>query len=98
VAARLALEGGSGAAAYAVSKAAVVALTRTLALENRARSVRFNAVAPGTIDTPDNRAAMPGADAARWTSPAAIAEVIAFLLSPASAPVTGAVLPVDLPG
>ena len=40
---------------------------------------------------------MPGADFARWTSPAAIAEVIAFLLSPASAPVTGTVLPVDLP-
>lgn len=97
VASRLALEGGSGAAAYAVSKAAVVALTRTLALENRERSVRFNAVAPGTIDTPANRAAMPNADASRWTSPAAIAEVIAFLLSPASAPITGAVLPVDLP-
>jgi NAD(P)-dependent dehydrogenase (short-subunit alcohol dehydrogenase family) len=50
------------------------------------------------IDTPANRAAMPEADYTRWTSPAAIAEVIAFLLSPASAPTTGAVLPVDLPG
>jgi NAD(P)-dependent dehydrogenase (short-subunit alcohol dehydrogenase family) len=97
VASKLALEGGSGSAAYAVSKAAVLALTRTLALENRERSVRFNAVVPGTIDTPDNRAAMPDADFARWTSPAAIAEVIAFLLSPASAPMTGAALPVDLP-
>lgn len=97
VASRLALEGGAGSAAYAVSKAAVLALTRTLALENRERSVRFNAVVPGTIDTPDNRAAMPDADFARWTSPAAIAEVIAFLLSPSSAPTTGAVVPVDLP-
>jgi NAD(P)-dependent dehydrogenase (short-subunit alcohol dehydrogenase family) len=97
VASRLAIEGGSGASAYIVSKAAVVALTRTLALENRERSVRFNSVAPGTIDTPANHAAMPGANAARWTSPAAIAEVIAFLLSPASAPVTGSVVPVDLP-
>ncbi|HET8647739.1 MAG TPA: SDR family oxidoreductase, partial [Vicinamibacteria bacterium] len=98
VASRLALEGGAGAVAYATSKAAVVALTRALALENRERSVRFNVVAPGIIDTPDNRASMPGADAARWTSPAAIAEVIAFLLSPHSAPTTGAVLPVDLAG
>lgn len=97
VASRLAVEGGSGAAAYIVSKAAVMALTRVLAFENRERGVRFNCVTPGIIDTPENRAAMPQADFARWTSPAAIAEVIAFLLSPASAPVTGAVLPVDLP-
>jgi NAD(P)-dependent dehydrogenase (short-subunit alcohol dehydrogenase family) len=98
VASKTALDGGAGAAAYAVSKAAVVALTRALAQENRERGVRVNAVAPGTIDTPDNRAAMPGANHARWTAPAAIAEVIAFLLSPASAPTTGAVVPVDLPG
>jgi NAD(P)-dependent dehydrogenase (short-subunit alcohol dehydrogenase family) len=96
VASKSALDGGAGAAAYAVSKMAVVALTRALALENRERRVRFNAVAPGTIDTPDNRAAMPSADRKRWTAPSAIAEVIAFLLSPASAPVTGAVVPVDL--
>jgi NAD(P)-dependent dehydrogenase (short-subunit alcohol dehydrogenase family) len=97
VASRRALEIGSGAAAYVVSMAAVVALTRALAAENRDRGVRFNCVAPGTIDTPDNRAAMPAADRAGWTSPAALAEVIAFLLSPASSPVTGAVMPADLP-
>ena len=97
VASQRALDGGDGAAAYAVSKVAVVALTRALAIENRERGVRFNAVAPGTIDTPDNRAAMPNADQTRWTAPSAIAEVIAFLLSPASAPTTGAVIPVDLP-
>ena len=87
--------GGAGAAAYAVSKAAVHALTRVLALENRDRGVRFNCVMPLTIDTPANRRAMPAADPSKWTSPAAIAEVIAFLLSPASAPVTGALVPVD---
>ena len=95
VSSRLAEAGGAGAAAYAVSKAAVVALTRVLALENRDRGVRFNCVMPGIIDTAANRKAMPGADKAAWTPPAAVARVIVFLLSPASAAVNGAVVPVD---
>ena len=95
VASRLIESGGAGAAAYTVSKAAVAALSRVLALEYRARGIRFNCVAPGTIDTPDNRKGMPRADRSKWTSPDSIARVIAFLLSPASAPMTGAYLPVD---
>jgi NAD(P)-dependent dehydrogenase (short-subunit alcohol dehydrogenase family) len=59
--------------------------------------VRVNCVLPGTIDTPDNRRAMPKADVSRWTPPAALAELVAFLLSPASAPLTGALLPADGP-
>ena len=78
-----------------MSKLAVHALTRVLALENRDRGVRFNCVLPGTIDTPANRASMPRADFSRWTAPAAIARVILFLLSPESAPTTGALIPVD---
>jgi NAD(P)-dependent dehydrogenase (short-subunit alcohol dehydrogenase family) len=97
VGAQAAETGGAGMAAYAVSKAAVHALVRVLALENRDRGVRFNAVLPGTIDTPANRRAMPDADPSRWTSPEAIAGVAAFLLSPASAPTTGALVPVDGP-
>jgi NAD(P)-dependent dehydrogenase (short-subunit alcohol dehydrogenase family) len=87
--------GGAGAAAYAVSKAGVVALTRVLALENKEHGVRVNCVMPGTIDTPSNRSAMPKADRSRWTAPAAIARVIVFLLSPESAPVSGGIVPVD---
>jgi NAD(P)-dependent dehydrogenase (short-subunit alcohol dehydrogenase family) len=87
--------GGAGAAAYAVSKAGVHALTRALALENRERNVRFNCIVPGTIDTPANRKDMPGANTARWTPPEQIARVIVFLLSPESAPVTGAIVPVQ---
>jgi NAD(P)-dependent dehydrogenase (short-subunit alcohol dehydrogenase family) len=94
-AARLADSGGAGAAAYAVSKAAVMALTRVLALENRDRGVRFNCVMPAIIDTPGNRSAMPAADTSGWTPPAAIARVIVFLLSPESSALNGAVLPVD---
>jgi NAD(P)-dependent dehydrogenase (short-subunit alcohol dehydrogenase family) len=95
VASRLVEQGGAGSAAYVVSKAGVLALTRVLALEYRDRRIRFNCIAPGTIDTPDNRAAMPSADRSAWTPPDAIARVIAFLLSPASSPVTGALIPVD---
>jgi NAD(P)-dependent dehydrogenase (short-subunit alcohol dehydrogenase family) len=95
VGARSVESGGAGAAAYVVSKAAVQALTRVLAAENRARGVRVNCVAPGTLDTPQNRAAMPGADPSAWTPLPEVARVILFLLSPDSAPVTGAVVPVD---
>jgi NAD(P)-dependent dehydrogenase (short-subunit alcohol dehydrogenase family) len=87
--------GGAGAAAYAVSKAGVVALTRVLALENKEHGVRVNCVMPGVIDTPKNRAGMPKADRSAWTPPAAIARVIVFLLSPESAPVSGGIVPVD---
>jgi len=97
VASQSARNAGAGAAAYAVAKSGVMALTRVLALENRERGVRVNCVLPGTIDTPDNRRAMPGADTARWTPPAAIAGLVAFLLSPGSAPLTGALLPADGP-
>ena len=97
VGARAAETAGGGMAAYAVAKSAVHALTRVLAMENRERGVRFNAVLPGIIDTPANREAMPDADPSAWTPPEAIARVMAFLLSPESAPLTGALLPVDGP-
>ena len=96
VGSRAAETGGAGMAAYAVSKQALHALVRVLALENRGR-VRVNAVLPGTIDTRANREAMKGADASAWTSPDAIARVVLFLLSSESAPVTGALVPVDSP-
>lgn len=96
VGSRAAETGGAGMAAYAVSKQALHALVRVLALENRG-SVRVNAVLPGTIDTPANRGAMKTADHAAWTSPEAIARVVLFLLSGESAPTTGALVPVDAP-
>ena len=97
VGARSAETGGAGMAAYAVSKAALHALVRVLAQENRGRGVRVNAVLPGTIDTPANRRAMPDADRSAWTSPEAIARVVLFLLASDSAPTTGALVPVDAP-
>jgi NAD(P)-dependent dehydrogenase (short-subunit alcohol dehydrogenase family) len=93
VGSRAAAEAGASMAAYAVAKSAVHALVRVLAIENRERGVRFNAVLPGTIDTKANRRAMPNADRSSWTPPDAIAHTIAFLLSPDSTPLSGALLP-----
>jgi NAD(P)-dependent dehydrogenase (short-subunit alcohol dehydrogenase family) len=97
VGSRLAETGGGGASAYAVSKSAVHALAKVLAFENRTRGVRVNAILPGIIDTPDNRKSMPQADRSTWAAPEALARVVAFLLSPDSAPTTGALVPVDGP-
>jgi NAD(P)-dependent dehydrogenase (short-subunit alcohol dehydrogenase family) len=84
----------AGAAAYAASKAAVVALAETVAAEVLEYGVRVNAILPSTMDTPANRQAMPGADPSSWVSLESAAGVIAFLLSDASRDVSGAALPV----
>ena len=93
VTARPGLEPASGMAAYSVSKAALVHLTRTLDLELRLYGIRVNAVAPQLIDTASNRASLPADVIAHAVSPEAIAGVIAFLVSEAAAPVSGAILP-----
>ncbi|HZU84685.1 MAG TPA: SDR family NAD(P)-dependent oxidoreductase [Polyangiaceae bacterium] len=82
------------AAAYAASKAAVVALAQAVAAEVLDRGVRVNAVLPSTLDTPANRASMPGADPAKWVPLASAAGVVAFLLSDDAADVSGAAVPV----
>jgi NAD(P)-dependent dehydrogenase (short-subunit alcohol dehydrogenase family) len=94
IGAAAALRAPEGLAAYASSKAAVLRLTESLADELKRDGVRVNAVLPGTIDTPQNRAAMPDADAALWVKPSEVAEAILFLLSDAASGVTGALLPV----
>ncbi len=93
VTARPALEPTGGMAAYSVSKAALAHLTRILDVEFRPHGIRVNAVAPQLIDTPANRAALPAEAMATAVAPEAIAEIIAFLVSDAAAPVSGAILP-----
>jgi NAD(P)-dependent dehydrogenase (short-subunit alcohol dehydrogenase family) len=96
VAARPALEWrqGTGMVAYATAKAGVAALTVALAEEVAKDDILVNAVAPSTIDTPANRAAMPKADTSAWSKPAEIAATIVFLASPENRVTRGAVVPV----
>jgi NAD(P)-dependent dehydrogenase (short-subunit alcohol dehydrogenase family) len=89
-----AVKAAMGMGAYAASKAGVARLTEALAEELKPRDITVNAVLPSIIDTPANRADMPDADPAQWVSPRALAEVIAFLLGPRAAAVTGALIPV----
>ncbi len=89
-----ALKGVAGLSAYSAAKAAVLRTVETLAAEVGSKGVRVNAIIPGTIDTPQNRAAMPGADTSRWVAPEAIADAVVFLLSDAARAVHGAHLPV----
>lgn len=84
---------GAGMAAYAASKAAVAALTVALAEELKGERILVNAIAPSTIDTAANRAAMPDADFSGWLAPEAAAEAVLQLVSPANLEVSGAVLP-----
>ena len=81
-------------AAYNCAKAGVEALTRTLALEGRDFGIRVNAVAPGLVNTHSNIKAMQPKNLKFWTSREDIARATVFLVSEASAGVTGQVLPV----
>ncbi len=90
---RPALEPAAGMAAYSVSKAALVHLTRILDIELRPFGIRVNAVAPQLIDTAKNRAFIPKDVLSHAVAPEAIAEVIAFLVSDAGGPVSGAIIP-----
>ena len=94
VASRDGLHGSAGYAAYSASKAAVLRLTESLAAELKTSNINVNCIMPGTIDTPQNRAAVPNGDFSKWVEPTAIAEVIAFLASDASRAIHGAALPV----
>ncbi len=94
VGARAAVAPFAGAAGYITAKAAVIAFAQAVAAEYRNDRVRCNAVLPSVIDTPANRAAAPQADHSKWVTPAEIATVIRFLASDASAPISGAAIPV----
>jgi NAD(P)-dependent dehydrogenase (short-subunit alcohol dehydrogenase family) len=94
VAAKAAFDHAAGAAAYAASKSAAVALLDSLAADLKGTGIRANTILPSIIDTEANRKAMPNADFAKWPKPEDIARVILFLCSDDAKVIQGAAIPV----
>ena len=94
IAARAAFDHAAGAAAYATSKSAALALFDCLAQDLKGTGVRANSVLPSIIDTELNRKAMPDADFSKWPKPEEIAQVVLFLCSDQAKVVHGAAIPV----
>jgi NAD(P)-dependent dehydrogenase (short-subunit alcohol dehydrogenase family) len=94
VAAKAAFDHGAGAAAYAASKAAAVAMMDSLAADVKGTGVRVNSILPSIIDTAVNRKAMPNSDFTFWPKPEEIAQVILFLCSDNAVVIHGAAIPV----
>ena len=91
---RVAVEPSPNFAAYAVSKAALVALVRNVAAEGKKSGITANIVLTSTIDTPQNRKAMPEADFTKWVTPQSVARLMVWLASDAAADTSGAVIPI----
>jgi len=98
IGANAALKAAGGMGSYTGSKSAVHRLTESLAEELKDSAITVNAILPTIIDTPVNRQDMPDANFAEWVQPAAIADVILFLASPAARAINGALIPVSRGG
>src|SRR5215471_16353380 len=94
VGSRAAIEPGPRVGAYSASKAAMLSVMKTVAIENRDAGVRSNVILPGTIDTPANRHSSPDADFSKWVRPAAIASLITWLAGDAGRDINGTVIPI----
>jgi NAD(P)-dependent dehydrogenase (short-subunit alcohol dehydrogenase family) len=94
IASRQAIEPAANLSAYNASKAALVSLIRTAALENRDLDITANAILPSTMNTEANRKANPGADPSKWVQPEHVAALAVFLASDGGAQITGAAVPV----
>jgi NAD(P)-dependent dehydrogenase (short-subunit alcohol dehydrogenase family) len=94
VANRPALSSGPNLAVTSAMKAALVHLAKSLCAEWAADRITINGVAPGIMDTQQNRRDMPDQDPKKWPTPVEVAEVILFLLSNAGAIVSGTFVPV----
>ena len=94
IASKAAVDHAAGAAAYAASKAAAVAMIDSLAADLKGTGVRANSILPSIIDTDVNRRAMPNADFAQWPKSEDIARVVLFLCSDDGKLIHGAAIPV----
>ncbi len=91
---RAAVDPGASVGAYSASKAAMVSLMKTVAIENKEAGLKANVLLPGTIDTQANRAVMPSANFSEWVQPAHIASLIVWLAGEAGKEINGAVIPI----
>jgi NAD(P)-dependent dehydrogenase (short-subunit alcohol dehydrogenase family) len=91
---RAAVEPHPGTGAYSASKAALISLIRTVALENKDRGITANTILPGTMDTDGNRSSDPQTDRSKWISPRRVADLVLFLASDAGAHITASAIPV----
>jgi NAD(P)-dependent dehydrogenase (short-subunit alcohol dehydrogenase family) len=94
VGSRAAVEPGASVGAYSASKAAMLSVMKTVALENKDAGLRANVILPGTIDTPANRRSSPDADFSKWVRPAAIASLITWLAGDKGRDINGAAIPI----
>ena len=85
---------GKGLIAYALSKSLLFTLADFLNQTAKGKNVTATVVVPSTIDTPPNRESMPNADPSNWVTPAALAEILEFIVSDAASPVRETVLKV----
>ncbi len=83
----------SGASGYIVSKVALGGLMRCVDVEVRTQGIRCNTVVAKIVDTPRNRAESPDADFSRWTTGEELAEIVEWLCTDASAPLSGGLIP-----
>jgi NAD(P)-dependent dehydrogenase (short-subunit alcohol dehydrogenase family) len=91
---RNAAEPAANLSAYNASKAALLSLIQTAALENKDLNITANVILPATMNTLANRKSNPDADPAKWVQPERVAALVVFLASPAGAQITGAAIPV----
>jgi len=91
---RQAVHPAANVGAYSASKAALVSLVQTVALENKDKNIRANVILPGTMDTAANRAAMPKANFAKWVKTGNVAELVVMLASDVGSEITGAAIPI----
>jgi NAD(P)-dependent dehydrogenase (short-subunit alcohol dehydrogenase family) len=91
---RQAVQPAAGVGAYSASKAALVSLVQTVALENADKNIRANVILPGTMDTPANRGGMPKANFEKWVKTSHVAELVVMLARDVGVEINGAAIPV----
>ena len=91
---RQAVQPAANVGAYSASKAALLSLVQTVAIENKDKNIQANVILPGTMDTTANRAAMPKARFEKWVKPEHVADLIVMLAGETGTEINGAAIPV----